>query len=113
MNTRTPQQKEQRVLANRFPRRVYPVLYKAYWNEDLDDQFKLENNKTGLPLQAIMDVYKSYYNLNFDSSTLNITYNNDKTPYCIVFIVYYLYRGRKYYIWEYFDNWMTIYLNNK
>ena len=94
------------IVANKFPKAVYPVLYTGYWIENLIDDYKVENNKLNT---SISEVYKNYYGLQFDPTTLSqITYNNTRQPAELVFIVRYLSGGNDYYLWEYFNNWMAI-----
>lgn len=90
-----------------FPQEAYPVLYRMYWNPDLQEDKRLENNKDKVSIVAL--VYSTYYNLTFDSNTLDITYVGRVNPWCIIFkIVYIKNDGTLDYIWEYFDNWVTI-----
>lgn len=104
---RTEEEKLLEITATKFPKAVYPVLYTGYWIEQLSDTYKLENNKD--KSQVITDVYRTYYGLQFDPDTLSdITYNNDRMPADLVFIVRYLSQDKDYYLWEYFDNWMAI-----
>jgi len=105
-------------LAVKFPIGSYPVLYKAYWMENLSELYRLKNNTIGNPLQAMSQVYQTYYNKTLDTSTVtSFTFDTPKfpgsgadnrTPYCLIFVINYLDRGKVKYIWEFFQNWVGI-----
>lgn len=98
-----------RVISTIFPITKYPVLYKSYYIQGLDEKYRVKNNVTGNQLQAISQVYETYYNKTIDPSTLTrYTYNDDRTPYCVIVVINYLSRGRIIYLWEYFNNWAGI-----
>ena len=103
---RTKQEKFLEVVATKFPKIVYPVLYTGYWIENLVDEYKIENNKLNT---NISEVFRTYYGLQFDPNTLSqITYNNKRQPAELVFILRYLSGDNDYYLWEFFPNWMAI-----
>jgi hypothetical protein len=110
MGRKTQAQKDQEVTEITFPEEVYPVLYKSYYTDFLNPLYKLEANTTGVLTSYMIDVYREYYNLQFDINTLTqITYDNTPSPYHPVFIVRYKgSNGQELYLWEYFGNWMAI-----
>ena len=91
-----------------FPIESYPVLYKVFWSDDLEEDKRVENNKD--QLTVLGGIYNTYYNLTFDANTLDdITYTGRLSPWQIVFkIVYQKNDGTIDYLWEYFDNWVGI-----
>jgi hypothetical protein len=92
-----------------FPITVYPVLYKSYWLDTFGDKYRVKVNQTSIQLQAITQVFKNYYNINFNPSTLTaFTYDDQHGPYTVVFVINYLYKGQVHYIWEYLDNWAKL-----
>ena len=103
---RTNTEKFLEIVANKFPKAVYPVLYPGYWIENLVDEYKIENNKDKSSI--ISDIFRVYYGLQFDPTTLNIDYTYTRQPADQVFIIRYLSGDNDWYIWEYFDNWMKI-----
>jgi len=101
--------RSKRIISTVFPIKKYPILYKQYYMEGLDDTTRVKNNTTSNQLQAISQVYQNYYNIILDPTTLtSYTYNDDRTPYCVIVMINYLDRGRIKYIWEYFNNWAAI-----
>jgi hypothetical protein len=107
----TEDQRLLKVTETRFPEEAYPVLYKAYSDDYLSDKYKLENNQDGIgSLQPLIEVYREYYNLQLDTTTLSqITYNNIRTPHQLVFIVRFKGNdGKELYLWELYQNWMDI-----
>lgn len=106
---KTEEQKLVIMTETKFPTESYPVMYKAYWSEYLSDEYKLENNRDTLYPTFLIDVYRDYYNLQFNTDTINqITYNNERTPYQLVIIVRIKSMDKELYLWEFFDNWMKI-----
>lgn len=91
-----------------FPLDSYPVLYKMHWNEDLDEDKRIENNRTHNSI--ISTIIESYYNLTFNINSLDeITYVGRENPWCIVFkLVYMNNDGTTDYLWEYLPNWANI-----
>lgn len=110
MSNKTKEQKLADITQVTFPDESYPVLYKSYWSDSLDDDYKLENNKVGVLNLYMIDVYREYYNLLLDVDTISdITYVNNVTPYTLVYILRYkTIDGLERYLWEFFDNWMAI-----
>ena len=101
--------KHNKIIGQIFPINSYPVLYRSYWMEGLGEKYRVKNNITGEQLQAIQQVYKTYYNIILDTTTLSTyTYSDDRTPFTILFVVNYLHKGRIKYLWEYFHNWVGI-----
>lgn len=91
-----------------FPQESYPVMYKMFWNSEFDDSRKIENNR--LHNTVISSVYTTYYNIVFDTSTLDeITYTTPDNSWKVVIKILYLNSdGGVEYLWEYFDNWVSI-----
>lgn len=102
--------KLQIVTSMKFPTDSYPVLYPSFWSDNLEDTYKLENNiNGGVILDPVKEVYKTYYNLILDINTLSqITYDNTRTPYPVIFVIRYQVHGKERYLWEYYNNWMDI-----
>jgi len=98
-----------KIIASVFPIGSYPVLYKYYWKEDLDESKRIKNNTIGEQLQAIQQVYQTYYNKILNVTTLqSYTFSDDREPGNILFVINYLDKGKVKYLWEYFDNWVGI-----
>lgn len=112
---RTADQARNEITEVVFPLDSYPVLYKTYWSEYLDQTCKLELNTTGIYPGILIDVFRTYYNVELDLSTLtSFTYDNDRSPYQLIFIIRYKGAdGKELYLWEYYNNFMKIVeLNN-
>lgn len=106
---RSEEDKLNEVVSITFPEESYPLMYMSYWSENLSNKYKLENNNTGVLTSVISEVYKTYYNLLLDVSTMtSIAYDNTRNPYKIVVIVRYKVNGKELYLWEYYENWMSI-----
>ncbi len=97
-----------------FPTTSYPVMYKAYWIDALSETNRIKNNTSGYQLEAIQEVFTTYYGGNLNSTILNsYSYRDDNTPYKLVIMINYLTLDGINYLWEYLDNWIGIVkLNN-
>lgn len=109
MGRLTAEQKVIEILQPSFPVDSLPVLYPSFWSDNLSEEYKIENNTNGVILDPIREVYKTYYNLLLDTSTISaITYDNTRTPYPLIFIIRYKAGDKELYLWEYYTNWMNI-----
>jgi len=86
----------------------YPVLYKMYWSDDLDDNKRIELNRNHNTI--LSTVYSTYYNLTLDIGTLDlITYTERLSPWQVIFKIAYKSKDGLYdYLWEYYENWVKI-----
>lgn len=98
-----------------FPNDSYPVLYKSYWSDYINDAYKLQYNQDGIYTDVMLDIFRTYYNVELDFSTFDaIVWNNERTPYPIIYIIRYKGAdGKELYLWEYYDNFQQlVQLNN-
>jgi hypothetical protein len=86
----------------------YPVLYKMYWKDSLEEDKRIENNREHL--SVLREIYTTYYSLTLDLTTLDeITYVGRTSPWTVVFKIAYRNNDGTYdYLWEYFTNWVSI-----
>src|SRR5208337_1772777 len=99
-----------------FPSESYPVLYKAFLLQgdggqesqyELANVFELQDSTDAL--NAISQVYLTYYDLTFNVDTLyQVPFAFIPTPYSVVFTVVYVVNGIEYYVWEYLPVWNNI-----
>lgn len=91
-----------------FPLESYPVLYRMYWTDELDESKRIKNDRSHNTV--LSTIFNNYYNITLDLSTLDsITYVDPIQGQIIIYKVVYMNTdGSTDYIWEYFDNWVTI-----
>jgi len=99
-----------------FPGLVYPVLYKAFYifgDGGQDPQYEFANILTSPnysnALNAITEVYSSYYHLTFNINYIyNLPVAFNPSPYTVTFVIVYLVNGIEYYVWEFLPIWNNL-----
>jgi len=91
-----------------FPLEAYPVMYKIYWSQELEEDKRIENNREHN--STLIEIFKNYYNIDLDLSTLDsISYIIPLSGWRVIFKIVFLQSdGTTDYLWEYFDNWVSL-----